>query len=211
MDVRPEASPGRSVSAICIQPIGTDLVAATAFDTLARKMRHGDVLESLRRETVWLLSFDCEAGRAAGLTATLAGSTGIFVNPNTHRHVVVASADSIPHGPTEGREALGVAVWSHDDPQAGPVESAVRERMRVTELTALRRMTLWWPKMARGIAGGKPAVDAVLSMVATRSRTEGLLANPHSEGWYVVESAHTPAMMLDVVEDIERRLDSLRA
>jgi hypothetical protein len=199
------------VSAVCVQPIGVDLVAATAFDTLARKMGHGDTLESLRRETVWLLSFDCESGRAAGLTAELAGNTGIFVNPNTHRHAVVAPADSIPHGPADGRESLGVALWSHDDPQSGPVESAVRVRMGVTELTALRRMTLWWPRMARRNAAAGPAAEAVLSMVATRSRREGLLANPHSEGWYLVESPHTPAMMLDVVEDLERRLDSLPA
>ena len=210
-EVKTGTRTGRSVTAICVQPIGVDLVAATAFDTLARKMGHGDVLESLRRETVWLLSFDCEPGRAAGLTAALAGNTGIFVNPNTHRHGVVAPADSIPHGPADGRESLGVALWSHDDPQAGPVVAAVRERMGVTELSALRRMTLWWPRMARRTAGDGSAAEAVMSMVATRSRREGLLANPHSEGWYIVERPHTPAMMLDVVEDLERKLDSARA
>jgi hypothetical protein len=188
-----------------------DLVAATALDTLARKMGHGDVLESLRREAIWLLSFGCEPSRAAALAAVLAAKTGIFVNPNTHRHVVVAPADAIPHGVGGGREALGVALWSYDDPQAGPVESAVRVRMGVTELTALRRATLWWPRMADGGAGARSAADAVVSMVATRSRKEGLLANPHSEGWYVVESPHTPAMMLDVIEGADKRPDSLLA
>jgi len=199
-----------SVSAICIQPIGTDLVAATAFDTLARKMGHADVLGSLRRETLWLLSFDCEPGRATGLTTALAENTGIFVNPNTPRHVVVAPGDSIPHGRADCREALGVALWSYDDPQTGPTEAAVRERMRVAELIALRRLTLWWPGITPQDAPDKRVADVALSMVATRSRTEGLLANPHSEGWYLVESPHTPAMMLDVVEEIEGRLDVIR-
>lgn len=206
--VSPRTSPRASAAAICIQPIGTDLVAATAFDTLARKMGYGEVLESLWRETLWILSFDCEPGMAAGLTASLAENTGIFVNPNTHRHAVVIPGSSIPHGRGDGREALGVVVWSYDDPQTGPVEAAVRERMGVTELTALRRMTLWWPGFLKESMGGRPAADIALSMVATRSRNEGLLANPHYEGWYLVESPHTPAMMLDAVGQVETRVDT---
>lgn len=210
-ELKSGSGPGRSVTAICVQPIGVDLVAATAFDTLARKMGHGNSLESLRRETVWLLSFGCEPARAAALTAALAVNTGIFVNPNTHRHVVVAPADSIPHGVAEGREAVGVGLWTYDDPQVRPIESAVRERTGVTELVTLKKMTLWWPRMWRSEAGERSSTDAILSMVATRSRKEGLLANPHSEGWYLVESPQTPAMMLAVLEDTEKRLDSFSA
>jgi hypothetical protein len=179
-----------------------DLVAATALDTLTRKMSYGEELHSLWRETLWILSFDCGPERATSLTAALAGDTGIFVNPNTHRHAVVAPADSIPHGRGAGRENLGVAVWSYDDPQAGPVEAAVRQRMKVAELVALRRLTMWWP----GIAGTRAGVEIVLSMVATHSRTEGLLANPHCEGWHLVDTPYTPGMMLDVVNNAEAGL-----
>jgi hypothetical protein len=103
-----------------------------------------------------------------------------------------------------------VALWSYDDPQTGPTEAAVRERMRVADLVSLRRLTLWWPGVSTQGARDRSLADVVLSMVATRSRREGLLANPHSEGWYLVESPHTPAMMLDVVEEIEGRLDVIR-
>ena len=208
---KPGNRAGTSVSAICVRPIGTDLVAATALDTLSRKMGLGDALESLRRETLWLLSFDCERGRAAALTTALAGNTGIFVNPNTHRHVVVEPGEAIPHGRADCMESVAVALWSYDDPQTGPVEAAVKERMKVTELVALRRMTVWWPGIRPEKAGGRRPADVALSLVETRSRKEGLLANPHSEGWYVVESPHTPAMMLDVVEGIERKQDSPNA
>jgi hypothetical protein len=209
-DVKSVVPTRRSVSAICIQPIGVDLVAATAFDTLARKMGLAGVLETLGRETVWLLSFDCEPGRAAGLAAALAENTGIFVNPNTHRHVVVPPTEPIPHGPAQGREPIGAALWSYNDPQVSPVESAVRARMGVTELTAIRRMTMWWPGWVHGGGVSRPAADVVTSLVATRSRKEGLLANPHSEGWYVVESPHTPGMILEAVEEMERGIRPLR-
>ncbi len=154
-DAVPVTPAARSVAAICVQPVGADLVAATAFDTLARKMGHGGVLCSLRRETVWLLSFDCEPGRARELTAALATNTGIFVNPNTHRHAVVAPPDSLPHGTARGREAVGAALWLYDDPEAQPVQAAVRDRMGVTELTSLTRLSLWWFGLAGRAAGAR--------------------------------------------------------
>ncbi|MBN1504199.1 MAG: hypothetical protein JW952_03965 [Candidatus Eisenbacteria bacterium] len=208
-DAGPAIRGKAGVSAICVRPIGTDLVAATAFDTLSRKMGFGNVLESLRRETLWLLSFDCEESRAAELTAALAENTGIFVNPNTHRHVLVPPGRPIPAGRADCLETVAAALWSYDDPQSGPVEAAVRERMKMTELLGLRRMTVWWPGVRGAAERGRRPAEVVLSLVATRSRLEGLLANPHSEGWYLVESPHTPAMMLAAVEEIEGRQDGL--
>jgi len=193
-----------SVTAICIRPIGTDLVAASAFDTLVRKMGYNGILASLSREEAWILSLDCDTANAARVTRMLAENTGIFVNPNTHRHTIVSAEEALPFGSAGGRGDVCVVVWSYDDSQVRPTEVAVRDRVGVRELVCLRKMTFWWPGFVESGLEGKNPGDVARSMAVTHSRREGLLSNPHYQGLHVVEGPLTPAELSGAVEKIGR-------
>jgi hypothetical protein len=195
-----------STTAICIRPIGTDLVALSALDTFVRKMGYDALLLSLRREELWILDFDLDDGRATELTRMLADRTGIFVNPNTHTYVIVCPDELLPHGRQCGREDLATAVWSHEDPQIEPVTVAVRERMGVQNLKTLKRIILWWPRFAEGVS----VKDIASSMVPTYSRKEGLLANPHYQSWHIVERGLTPHELMGTLRQIEKTATSRR-
>ncbi|MCX5800672.1 MAG: hypothetical protein NTX17_04725 [Candidatus Eisenbacteria bacterium] len=205
-----------SVTAVCVRPLGTDLVALSAFDTLVRKMGYADSLVSLSREEVWLLGLDLDDEKASGVTKMLVEETGIFVNPNTHTHTIVRPDEMLPRGRQCGGEELEIAVWSREDPQAGPVATAVRERMRILSLLELRRLSLWRPRFQadEGEEGkgerdgsdgrkGRNVREIASSMVATRSRKEGLLANPHCQCWIIVEGALKPHELLRTVCEVE--------
>ena len=196
-----------SVTGLCVRPIGSDLVALSALDTLVRKMGYADWLLSLSREELWILSFDLDDGEAGEVTEMLAKRTGIFVNPNTHIHTVVRAGELMPHGIQCGREGLGIAVWPQEDSQVRPVAVAVRERMGVESLKELRRLILWWPRFAQdggvGGTGGRHPSDLAESMVATRSRQEGLLANPHYQRWCIIERGLKPHELLRTIVEIE--------
>jgi hypothetical protein len=241
-----------SVTAICIRPIGTDLVALSALDTLVRKMGYEGSLLSLWREELWILGFDLEDATASQVTKMLMEKTGIFVNPNTHTHVVVCPDEMVPHGEQCGREELGILVWSREDPQIGPVTVAVRERMGIRNSEELRRLMLWWPRFAEGEGKGgecrgervrneanessegndrneisekdekngmsetrerdcrdwrrgRNVREIATSMIATLSRKEGLLANPHYQCWSMLERCLRPHELLRTISEIEER------
>ncbi len=189
-----------SVTAIAVQPLGVDLVAASALDTFVRKMNYESVLTALWKEEVWLLSLALEPARASGVTKSLAEGTGVFVNPNTHGHLVVRPDETLPFGPESHRAGPGIAVWAYDDSQVRPTETAVRERVGIRELGGLKRLVLWWPSFLSSGLTSRGARDVALSMVSTKSRTEGLLANPHYQGWYIIEEPLKPSALLKVVE-----------
>lgn len=204
-----------SVTGLCVRPIGSDLVALSALDTLVRKMGYADWLLSLSREELWILSFDLDDGEAGEVTEMLVKRTGIFVNPNTHIHTVVRAGELMPHGIQCGREGLGIAVWPQEDSQVRPVAVAVRERMGVESLKELRRLILWWPRFAQDGGEGRSrtnrgdhrgymsAAQIAESMVATRSRQEGLLANPHYQRWCIIERGLKPHELLRTIVEIE--------
>jgi len=198
-----------STTAICIRPIGTDLVALSAFDTFVRKMGYEGLLLSLCREELWILHFDLDDRKAGELTEMLVNKTGIFVNPNTHTNVVVRPNEMLPHGRRSGREDLAIAVWSPEDPQTEPVTVAVKERMGVQNLKALKRLILWWPRFTEGVGGEEDTGSATSereiasSMVATRSRKEGLLANPHYQCWSIIERGFRPQELLVTISETE--------
>jgi len=193
-------STGATTTAICARAIGSDLVALSAFDTLVRKMGYKDVLCSLSREELWMLSFELSDTDAGNVTRMLAEKTGVFINPNTHTHVIVLSNETLPHGSRQKREELCIGVWSVEDPQIEPVTIAVRERMGIVSLKALKRLTLWWPRFVT------PTRDIALSMVPTLSRKQGLLANPHYQCWSIIERGLKPGELLRITRDTERGL-----
>ena len=195
---------------ICIRPIGTDLVAVSAFDTFVRKMGYEGLLLSLCREELWILHFDLDDGKTGELTEMLVNKTGIFVNPNTHTNVVVRPHEMLPHGRRSGREDLAIAVWSLEDPQIEPVTVAVKERMGIQNLKALKRLILWWPHLAEGVGGEEYTGSATTkreiasSMVPTYSRKQGLLTNPHYQSWHIVERGVTPHELMRTLLEIEK-------
>jgi len=221
-----------ATTGICASAIGRDLVALSAFDTLVRKMGYKDVLCSLSREELWILSFGLGDTDAGNVTRMLVEKTGVFVNPNTHAYVIILPNETLPLGVQQGREKLCVGVWSIEDPQIHPVTVAVRERLGVMSLKALKRLTLWWPRLvkterdeeiscsessdkmdAAEESSGRylktiGARDIVLSMVPTHSRKQGLLANPHYQCWTIIDRRLRPEELLRITYDTERGLAS---
>ncbi|KPJ60550.1 MAG: hypothetical protein AMJ46_05995 [Latescibacteria bacterium DG_63] len=194
------------VTAICIRSAGSDLVAYSALDTLVRKMSFQDSLVSLWREDVWLLGFATGAQDATETTEMLVERTGVFVNPNRHRHEVIRSEEKLPHGTQRGRGELGIVVWSYEDPEIRPVMVAVRERLGVESLRKARRLTLWWPGFSENLTDPDDRRDVASSMVATLSRAKGLLANPHFQGSFLLEKTCSPAELLGSVTEAEGKV-----
>jgi hypothetical protein len=79
------------------------------------------------------------------------------------------------------------------------VTVAVKERMGVQNLRALKRLILWWPRFAEGVS----VKEIASSMVATRSRKEGLLANPHYQCWSIIERGFRPQELLVTISETE--------
>lgn len=202
MAVSSEVSKTVTTTAICASPIGSDLVALSAFDTLVRKMGYEDALSSLSREELWILSFELGDIDAGNVTKMLAEKTGIFVNPNTHTHLIVLPNETLPHGARHNREELCIDVWSVEDPQIDPVTVAVRERMGVLSLKVLKRLTRWWPRFAKCERG--EGREIALSMVPTYSRKQGLLANPHYQCWSIIDRGLRPEELLRTTCEIEQ-------
>jgi hypothetical protein len=196
-----------NVTAICIRAMGTDLVAHSAFDALVRKMGFQDSLVSLWREDVWLLAYEADEENAEQTTEMLVEKTGVFVNPNRHRHETVAPREKLPHGRERGRGELGAAVWSYEDPEVRPVLLAVRERLGVASLRDARRLTLWWPGFSENLTSPDARRDIASSMLATLSRERGLLLNPHYQGSILLEQACSPAELLCSIEKAEWKVE----
>ncbi|MCD6351752.1 MAG: hypothetical protein J7M26_06505 [Armatimonadetes bacterium] len=154
-----------------------DVTALTAANTLRRRMGYGEVLEKLDRADYYL--FDIEAAdvdAACERVRDIAEHTTLFVNPNKH----VFEVQPWQAGASLRREGdlyvVHCLVRSLDyDAGPGMVESL--HKLGYGEVRGLQTGTLWTLHLrVREEAAARALAEEI---AVTKSRSQGLLANPH--------------------------------
>jgi phosphoribosylformylglycinamidine (FGAM) synthase PurS component len=151
----------------------TDNEARSALEAVRVKMGVGQVV-GLAREDVWSLDVDApSAEEARAAVARLVEGTNLFANPNKHRH----SLDEQPLAADE----VAVLVSDRESGQAASMLEAVR-RSGDRSVVAARRRARWRIRLGSPPSPGQPGLlDLIRSIAVAEGRTEGLLANPHSQ------------------------------
>ena len=184
---------------LAVELKSADPVALTAAHALTHRLGFGKVLAELRRMDLWRLRVE-----AAGIpdALALAGSwiTGSnrFVNPNKHVYELSArggeGAGSAGRG--SGRVAWVVAT-SEPDLDGEAAARLIRDRFGGRELVEARRAVAWMLRFAPAV---NPAEVRRLaeSMAVARSRTRGLLANPHFQPVAIVREPRSPEAAIEI-------------
>lgn len=162
-----------------------DVTAVTARQALQRRMGYGQVLADLRRADWWRLELDVPGPAAAlALGRELAEQTNCFVNPNKHVYECVARVTPPPAG--DGARAVCVLTGFRDEALAELTAQALRGRLGYGErIAGLEHGTLWTLTLNEPDAAR--ARELAERMTLSDRRDSGLLANPHSMWWRLVE------------------------
>ncbi len=163
-----------------------DVVAVTARQTLRRRLGH-DELVDLTRADWWRLSLNvADEAAALALGRELAEATNLFVNPNKHRYEVGLTTP-LPE-PRDGVTAVAVLTGFRDDATASLAAQALHGRLGYGDrVAAVELGTLWVFQLA--VDDTERARELAEAMTVTRSRTAGLLVNPHSMWWRWADAA----------------------
>lgn len=161
-----------------------DAVAATADYTLRHDMGYEGVLCNVQREDFWCVALD-DTGSTANIESMmkdLAEKTRVFVNPNKHRYSIKSEGSIRTEADPEktGRYRVPVLVRSIED-RAG--ENALKTLHALYQVgktvRAIESGVLWTLDIQ---AGSEEEARGIAEKIAvTRTRLEGLLANPHYE------------------------------
>jgi hypothetical protein len=184
--------------ALTIALRGADPTALTAEHALCNRLGYASVLAALERRDFWRLAVE-SSGMAEALT--LAGSwvtrSNLFVNPNKHIYELAATrgtaraASRGPGGRGSTRTAWVVA-WSEPDIDGEAAVRLIHTRFGGRELIGARRATVWMLRFAPGV---EPARTLKLAdeIALARTRTRGLLTNPHLQSMAVVRASSAAA------------------
>jgi hypothetical protein len=183
-----------------------DLVAQTAWMTLTEKLDFGDSLLGLVRYSYWGLSVEGDGGAAAlcGEVDRVIRADSTFTNQNKHRYSLIVSAarGSVTRGDldlgrdfaigdgtsagsgTGGAYLLDCLVRERDASRTQRYRDRLNERLdgvRVEQCTAGEI----WRFVVRSDSAAN-ARETAERMLVTRSRTEGLILNPHYQEFEIV-------------------------
>lgn len=155
-----------------------DVTALTAANALRRRMGYEGVLASLKRADYFRLEVAAPDPPAAlALAAELAEQTNLFVNPNKHVYEV-RPATREPAQAREGRWVAQVLVTDAEDGAAQGMLAALQGRLGYGDrVTGLLRGVLWTLEL--DCDGAEQARRLAEEIAVTRTRTQGLLMNPH--------------------------------
>lgn len=153
-----------------------DRVALTALRTLTTVMDYGDDLVSLEREDYYTIRVAAETqDEAVEHVKKMVDETTVFANPNKETVEVVPKTR-----PVSEDDVVAVLVY----PKPGIRSESLKERLArlgYDNVESVGRGVLWKLELRGGDKLGTAADIAV-----TRSRTDGLLFNPHSEDFEIL-------------------------
>ena len=155
-----------------------DVTALTAANALRRRMGYAEALARLTRADYYRLELAPDgAGEAVDLATELAEQTNQFVNPNKHMYEVRAGGhEAAPE--VEGRHVAQVLVTDPEDGSAEGMLAALQGRLGYAgKVNGLLRGVLWTVELNCG--SREEALRIAREIAVTRTRTEGLLMNPH--------------------------------
>jgi hypothetical protein len=187
--------------ALTVELRSADPTALTAAHALTHRLGYGKVLAELRRMDFWRLRVEA-TGIADALA--LAGSwitrSNRFVNPNKHVYELAARGGEGTSGAAVSRGSGRVAwVVARSEPDLDG-ESAMRlvhARFGGRELVEARRAVAWRLRFAPHV---DPSEVPRLAehMAVARSRTRGLLANPHFQTVAIVRALASPEAVAEI-------------
>ncbi len=161
-----------------------DVVALTAANSLRRRMGYADVLEDLRRADYYLFTVGADdAERAQELVREIAERSILFVNPNKHVFEV-----KLPQRPAEpprrdGAYELNVLVYDLDEDPGEGLLAALRQTPWGGAVEKIRAGVLW--TLLLRAEGPEEAKRIAEEIALTKSRSKGLLANPHYQAFEI--------------------------
>jgi len=158
----------------------TDNEARSALEAIQVKMGLGEQVRALAREDRWELDVETEtAAEAEAAVARLVQTTNVFANPNKHRYAFAPAGAS--HGADLAPDEVAVLVTDREGAQGESMVVALR-RAGAASVVAVRRSARWRVRLATPPAPGQPGLlELVRRIGVAESRSEGLLANPHSQ------------------------------
>jgi phosphoribosylformylglycinamidine (FGAM) synthase PurS component len=153
-----------------------DRVALTALRTLTTEMDYGDDLVSLKREDYYTIQVGAKTqNEAVEYVKNMVGETTVFANPNKETAEVVPKTR-----PVSKSDMVAVLVY----PKPGIISGSLKERLvRLghDKVESIGRGVLWKLELR-----GKDKLGTATDIAVTKSRTEGLLFNPHSEDFEIL-------------------------
>jgi phosphoribosylformylglycinamidine (FGAM) synthase PurS component len=153
-----------------------DRVALTALRTLTTVMDYGEDLISLEREDYYTVRVDAKTeGKAVEYVKNMVGETTVFANPNKETAEVVPKTRPVSKG-----DMVAVLVY----PKPGIVSESLKERLvrlGYDNVESVGRGVLWRLELR-----GDDKLGSAAAVAVTKSRTEGLLLNPHSEDFEIL-------------------------
>ncbi len=155
-----------------------DVTALTAAGALRRRMGYEGTLRALRRADYYRMGLAVADDAAARELATrLAEKTNLFVNPNKHVYELRTGT----HEPMRGREGhhlLQVLVTDSADGSAEGMLHALQGRLGYgSQVQDLLRGVLWSLEVTS--QSRDEALALARDIAVTRTRSQGLLMNPH--------------------------------
>jgi phosphoribosylformylglycinamidine (FGAM) synthase PurS component len=153
-----------------------DRVALTAIRTLTTVMDYGENLVSLEREDYYTIRVDAETqDDAVEYVKKMVDETAVFANPNKETADVVPKTRPVSKG-----DVVAVLVY----PKPGIRSDSLKERLirlGYDKVESVGRGVLWRLELR-----GDDKLGAAADIAVTRSRTSGLLFNPHSEDFEIL-------------------------
>jgi hypothetical protein len=176
-----------------------DLVVQTAWMTLTEKLDLGDELVGLARYSFWNMELEGpDAGRTIADVDRVIRMDSAFTNQNKHVYLL-----EIEGGASTGGLALGedYPLMAEDKDMEGTyaVDCLVRElttareegyrerlnsRLESAHVTGLVAGEVWRVLVRAG--SERDAVEKVEALAVTRTRSQGLLLNPHYQQFEIL-------------------------
>jgi len=168
-----------------------DPTAITALEALQRALGYGRAIRGVSRSEVIAFSWGDGASEGTKDLERLARETNLVFNPNKHFMEIRTGAEPLHPGGN-----AWVLVYEPGD-GADLSDAVARRRLLTSPPDAVRRGVLW----ELDLEGSTETVRSMAEEIAvTRSRTSGLLANPHHQRIRVLDASPTAADLAALLE-----------
>jgi hypothetical protein len=179
----------------------TDLVAQTAWMTLAEKMNFDDILVGLTRYSYWSMS--AEGGTAEAVSGAIDREIRMdsaFTNQNKHVYYLEVGAvitgdlrpmEDLPRLEGKANEKIPVFICDIFVTEQGggrsrDYEARLNSRLENMVVSEMKSGEIW--RLLIRAKSSEEASSIAEKMAVTRSRREGLLLNPHYQEFELSEA-----------------------
>ncbi len=159
-----------------------DAVAETAAGCLINDLGYQDVLQEIQRRTLWKINIAHETHQdPCEIAEQLATRTRLFVNPNKHLFRVNSLDTEINPIVQSGDDQYTVylVIRDHDNAQGDSTLTSLKSLYKIDSVIDIQASELWIITIKAD--SHETAREIAMEIAVSRSQTQGLLANPHSQ------------------------------